>query len=467
MNVLEDLMYRGLLHQVTDLDGLAERLAQGPVTLYNGFDPTADSLTIGNLVPLLMLRRFQLAGHHPICLVGGGTGLIGDPGRQGPGAGPQPGGGGGSLHREDPRPGGALPRLRGERRIPPRLVNNLDWLSGVTAIELMRDVGKHFPVPYMLAKESVASRLKTGISYTEFSYMVLQAYDFLQLHRRLGCELQTGGSDQWGNITAGSDLIRRADGAKAFGLTCPLVTSADGAKFGKTEAGALWLSPERTSPYEFYQYWINTDDRNVAAYLKIFTFLSPDEIAQLEESAAADPGAREAQRTLAREATAVVHGPGAASQAERISRALFQGKVRELREEDLELAFDGVPSHTMEGEEQGLVELLAEAGVSSSRRQARQDIGAGAIWNQRRALHRGVPPRGTGRPPPRPLRGDPPGEEPVLPGAVTGAGAAWRRWASLSAATSACGSRPTHRSRPPESRCRRPAAAPPRRARPR
>ena len=249
MNVLEDLMYRGLLHQVTDLDGLAERLAQGPVTLYNGFDPTADSLTIGNLVPLLMLRRFQLAGHQPICLVGGGTGLIGDPG--------------GKDQERALNPAEVVEAFTGKIRAqvepfldfevksnPARLVNNLDWLSGVTAIELMRDVGKHFPVPYMLAKESVASRLKTGISYTEFSYMVLQAYDFLELHRRLGCQLQTGGSDQWGNITAGSDLIRRADGAKAFGLTCPLVTSADGAKFGKTEAGALWLSrsgPRRTS----------------------------------------------------------------------------------------------------------------------------------------------------------------------------------------------------------------------------
>ena len=274
MNVLEDLMYRGLLHQVTDLDGLAERLAKGPITLYNGFDPTADSLTIGNLVPLLMLRRFQLAGHHPICLVGGGTGLIGDPG--------------GKDQERALNPSEVVEAFTGKIRAqvepfldfevktnPARLVNNLDWLSGVTAIELMRDVGKHFPVPYMLAKESVASRLKTGISYTEFSYMVLQAYDFLELHRRLGCQLQTGGSDQWGNITAGSDLIRRADGAKAFGLTCPLVTSADGAKFGKTEAGALWLSPERTSPYEFYQYWINTDDRTVGSYLRIFTFLEP------------------------------------------------------------------------------------------------------------------------------------------------------------------------------------------------
>ena len=379
MNILDDLRYRGLLHQVTDLDGLTERLEQGPITLYNGFDPTADSLTIGNLVPLLMLRRFQLAGHHPICLVGGATGLIGDPG--------------GKDSERALNPVEVVEafteRIRAQVEPfldfeagtnPARLVNNLDWLSGVTAIELMRDVGKHFPVPYMLAKESVASRLKTGISYTEFSYMVLQARDFLELHRRLGCELQTGGSDQWGNITAGSDLIRRADGAKAFGLTCPLVTSAGGAKFGKTEAGALWLSPERTSPYEFYQYWINTDDRTVGSYLRIFTFLDPDEIRQLEESVAADPGAREAQRTLAREATAVVHGPKAANQAERISRALFQGKVRDLREEDLELAFDGVPSHDMEGEEQGLVELLVDAGVSSSRRQARQDIGAGAIY---------------------------------------------------------------------------------------
>jgi tyrosyl-tRNA synthetase len=250
----------------------------------------------------------------------------------------------------------------------------------VTAIELMRDVGKHFPVPYMLAKDSVASRLETGISYTEFSYMVLQAFDFLELNRRFGCELQTGGSDQWGNITAGSDLIRRTGNGKAYGLTCPLVTDADGSKFGKTEAGALWLSAERTTPYELYQYWINTDDRTVVSYLKIFTFLGPDDIHQLEEAVASDPGAREAQRTLAREATTVVHGADAARKAERISRALFYGEVRELAEDELQLAFHDVPTHAMEGAEQGLVDLLVVAGVSSSKRQARQDISAGAVY---------------------------------------------------------------------------------------
>ena len=275
-------------------------------------------------------------------------------------------------------------------------MNNLDWLSGVTAIELMRDVGKHFPVPYMLAKESVASRLKTGISYTEFSYMVLQARDFLELHRRLGCELQTGGSDQWGNITAGSDLIRRADGAKAFGLTCPLVTSAGGAKFGKTEAGALWLSPERTSPYEFYQYWINTDDRTVGSYLRIFTFLDPDEIRQLEESVAADPGAREAQRTLAREATAVVHGPKAANQAERISRAPVpgQGAGPAGGGPGAGLRRRALPRHGGRGagprgaarRRRGLV--LPAAGPPGHRRRRHLP--------QRRALHRGVPPRRPG-----------------------------------------------------------------------
>ena len=379
MTLLEELEIRGLLYQVTDLDGLTDRLKEGPITLYNGFDPTAESLTIGNLVPLLMLRRFQLAGHHPICLVGGGTGLIGDPG--------------GKDKERALNPVDVVEayteKIRTEverfldfevRSNPAKLVNNYDWLSKVTAIELMRDVGKHFPVPYMLAKESVASRLETGISYTEFSYMVLQGFDFLELNRRHGCELQTGGSDQWGNITAGSDLIRRTGNGKAYGLTCPLVTDADGNKFGKTAAGALWLSAERTTPYELYQYWINIDDRTVVSYLKIFTFLGLDDIRQLEEAVASDPGSREAQRTLAREATTVVHGAEAAAKAERISRALFYGELRELQEDELHLAFHDVPTHTMDGTEQGLVDLLVAAGVSSSKRQARQDIGQGAIY---------------------------------------------------------------------------------------
>jgi len=259
-------------------------------------------------------------------------------------------------------------------------MNNYDWLGGLGAIELMRDVGKHFPVPFMLAKDSVNSRLDSGISYTEFSYMILQSYDFLQLYRRENCRLQVGGSDQWGNITAGSELIRRADGGRAFGLTCPLVTNADGSKFGKTEKGAVWLSADRTSPYEFYQFWIGTDDRSVVEYLKTFTFLSHDEIRDLETSVKEDPGKRLAQRALAESVTELVHGKEAAEKAERISRALFQGELAELKEDEIEQAFHGVPTHAMGEVESGLIDLLVAASVSSSKRQARQDISSGAIY---------------------------------------------------------------------------------------
>lgn len=378
MTLLEELEFRGQLYQVTDADGLAERLSQGPITLYGGFDPTADSLTVGNLATLLILTRFQRAGHKPIALVGGGTGMIGDPGGKSQER---------ALNTTD-----VVEEFTRKIRVqmepfldfdsktnPAQMVNNYDWLGSIGAIELMRDVGKHFPVPYMLAKESVKSRLETGISYTEFSYMILQAYDFLELYRRHDCLLQIGGSDQWGNITAGSDLIRRAVGGSAFGLTGPLVTQADGTKFGKSEGGAVWLSPERTTPYEFYQFWVNTDDASVVKFLKVFTFLSVDEILQLEQTVADNPGAREAQRALAHEVTALVHGKDTALKAERISRALFYGELKELQEDELQLAFHDVPTHTMDGGEQGLVDLLVEAGVSSSKRQARQDIKQNAI----------------------------------------------------------------------------------------
>jgi tyrosyl-tRNA synthetase len=378
MTLLEELEFRGQLYQVTDADGLADRLAQGPITLYGGFDPTADSLTVGNLATLMLLMRFQRAGHRPIALVGGGTGMIGDPGGKSQERALNPA----ELVQQytDAVRAQVEPFLDFESKSnPAMLVNNHDWLGTVTAIELMRDVGKHFPVPYMLAKESVKSRLETGISYTEFSYMILQAFDYLELYRRHDCQLQIGGSDQWGNITAGSDLIRRAVSGSAFGLTCPLVTTADGTKFGKTEGGAVWLSPQRTTPYEFYQFWLNTDDRKVIDYIKVFTFLPVDEIRQLEEATTANPGAREAQRTLGREVIAMVHGADAAGRAERISRALFYGEVRDLAEDELKEAFHDVPTHTMEGDESGLVDLLVAAGVSSSKRQARQDIGQNAI----------------------------------------------------------------------------------------
>jgi tyrosyl-tRNA synthetase len=380
MTLLDELEFRGQIYQVTDRDGLAERLASGPMTVYVGFDPTADSLQIGNLVTVMLLRRFQQAGHHPVALVGGGTGLIGDPG--------------GKAEERTLNPVERVAEWseKIKRQLEPyldfgpgidnpaRLVNNFDWLGQMNAIELLRDVGKHFPVSYMLAKESVSSRLETGISYTEFSYMILQSYDYLKLNEMMGCELQVGGSDQWGNITAGCDLIRRARGRKSFGLTCPLVTTADGTKFGKTEAGTLWLSAERTSPYQFYQFWINTDDKSAIDYLKTFTFLDPEAIGELTKALEQDPGKREAQRVLAREVTTLAHGPEAARKAEKVSRALFYGELDELTEDELELGFGDVPTYDMKEAELGLVDLLVTAGISSSKRQARQDIGNGAIY---------------------------------------------------------------------------------------
>ncbi|MFH1567856.1 MAG: tyrosine--tRNA ligase [Gemmatimonadota bacterium] len=379
MSLLDDLAWRGLLYQVTDQEGLSRRLASGPVTLYCGFDPTADSLQVGNLVQILLLRRFQLAGHVPVALVGGGTGLIGDPGGKAQER---------TLNPRETVEGWAS-NIR--RQVEPFLdfgtashaavvMNNYDWLGSISAIDLLRDVGKHFSVPYMLAKESVSSRLETGISYTEFSYMVLQAYDFLKLNELAGCELQIGGSDQWGNITAGSDLIRRATGRQVYGLTCPLVTTADGTKFGKTESGTVWLSPERTTPYEFYQFWINTADATVVDYLKVFTFLGRARIEALAEERDRNPGRREAQRALALEVTTLVHGAAAARRAERISQALFYGELRELEADEIEQGLGAVPTYEMSEAELGLVDLLVKAGVTTGKRQAREDIGNGAIY---------------------------------------------------------------------------------------
>ena len=378
MNVIPDLQFRGLIYQATDLDGLAEHLAAGPLTLYNGFDPTADSLTVGNLVPILLLRRFQLAGHKVIALAGGGTGLIGDPSGKAEER---------QLNADDvvaawtEQVKAQLSRfLEFDGPNPAIAVNNYDWLSQLAAIDFMRDVGKHFPVSYMLAKDSVASRLEAGISYTEFSYMVLQAYDFWVLNREYGCELQTGGSDQWGNITAGTDLIRRRAGNRAFGLTCPLVTKADGTKFGKTEAGTIWLDAAKTSAYQFYQFWINAEDLKVVDYLKAYTFLEQDAILQLAETVRDRPERREAQRTLAAQVTTLVHGADAAHRAERISHALFYGAFQDLSEDEILEGFDDVPTHAMDREELGLIDLLVAAGVSSSKRQARQDVQNGSIY---------------------------------------------------------------------------------------
>ena len=378
MDLLTDLNFRGQIYQNTDPEGLAERLAEGPITAYCGFDPTADSMTVGNLATVILLCRVQRSGHRAIALVGGGTGLIGDPS--------------GKSEERSLNTGDTVAewsnnvRSELERFLdfdgsnPALVVNNYDWLGGMGMIDFMRDVGKHFPISYMLAKDSVDSRLQSGISYTEFSYMVLQAYDFLKLNEAYGCQLQIGGSDQWGNITAGIDLIRRSSGNKAYGLTGPLVTKADGTKFGKSEGGAVWLDSAKTSPYEFWQFWINAEDQKVVDYLKVFTFLEHDEIRQLEESMSSAPEKREAQRALADEVTALVHSKEAAQQAQRISHALFYGEFGTLGEEEILQGFHDVPTHSMETESLPLVDLLVEAKVCSSKREARQDVQNGAIY---------------------------------------------------------------------------------------
>lgn len=379
MDLLQELEFRGLIYQVTDRDGLALRLNKSPITLYNGFDPTAGSLTIGNLVVILVLRRFQLAGHHAIAVVGGGTGLIGDPS-------------GKSSERqlnevEIVQEWTGVLREQLARFLdfevksnPARIVNNYEWLSELSTISFLRDIGKHFPVNYMLAKDSVSSRLDAGISFTEFSYMIMQSYDYLWLKRHMGCELQTGGSDQWGNITAGVDLIRRTTGQTAFGLTTPLVTNADGSKLGKTELGAIWLDDRLTTPYQFYQYWINISDADVIPYLKVFTFLPQDVILDLQAEVKDKPWERAAQRALAKEATALVHGKEALSRADNISQALFYGKVTELTAAEIEEGLHDVPSFVVEGDRQiKLVDLLAQASISPSKRRAREDIQNGAI----------------------------------------------------------------------------------------
>lgn len=380
MDILDDLAFRGYIFQMTDEDALRKRLAEGPITLYCGFDPTADSLHVGSLVPMMGLRRFQDAGHKPIALVGGGTGLIGDPSGKKEER---------TLNTDETvRAYTESQRKQLEKYLdfetqvnPARMVSNYTWLSELSAIELLRDVGKHFSMGYMLAKESVSSRLETGISFTEFSYMVLQAYDFAELNRQYGCELQIGGSDQWGNITAGIELVRRSMEKTVYGLTFPLLEKSDGTKFGKTESGTIWLDPKKTSPYQFYQFWINTDDRDVVKFLKLFTFLTPEQITDLEKEVTENPGQRTAQRVLAEEVTTFIHGQVAKDRAVHISEALFYGKLDDLSGEEIEDGFSDVPSHTLQDVgEIGLIDLLVEANIASSKRQAREDVKNGAIY---------------------------------------------------------------------------------------
>jgi tyrosyl-tRNA synthetase len=378
--LLNDLQFRGLVNQVTDEDGLAKVLEEDKIKLYSGFDPTADSLHIGHLLPVLTLKRFQLNGHHPIALVGGATGLIGDPSGKKAER---------TLNTADivqdwsDRIKGQLSRfLDFEADVNPAvIVNNYDWIGSLDVISFLRDVGKNFGINYMLAKDSVKTRIESGISFTEFSYMILQSYDFLKLYEQNECKLQIGGSDQWGNITAGLELIRKSEeNSKAYGLTIPLVTKADGTKFGKTEGGAIWLDREKTSPYEFYQFWINTDDRDVVKYLKYFTFLSQTEIEQFEEEIKNAPEKRLAQKALAEEVTKLVHGEEALQQAIKISAALFSGDIKELTGNEILEGFKDVPSTKVEETEIGLVDLLIQAKIAPSKRQAREDITNGAIY---------------------------------------------------------------------------------------
>jgi tyrosyl-tRNA synthetase len=387
MNILEELQWRGLLADCTDAAELNQRISAGPVTLYCGFDPTSDSLHIGNLVPLLALRRFQLLGHHPIALAGGATGSIGDPSgktqeRQ-------------LLTKEVLTANIAKVKEQLRRLLdfdtksnPARLMDNATWTEGVSFLEFLRDIGKHFSVNQMVAKESVRARMEdreTGISFTEFSYMLLQAFDFYVLLRDKDCELQIGGSDQWGNITAGIDLIRRKLSKTAYGLTLPLIMNADGTKFGKTVAGAIWLDPTKTSVYRFYQYWIRTDDRDVIRYLKFFTFLSQDEIAALEKQHGENPGARVAHKALAKEVTDMVHGAGATTEAMRASEILFGGELAGVSESTFGEIVGEVPTKELrrgdlDGAGKLLVELLVHSGLCSSKGQARKDIEGGGVY---------------------------------------------------------------------------------------
>jgi tyrosyl-tRNA synthetase len=392
MSLLEDLQWRGLIADCTDLDALGKRLAAGPITLYCGFDPTGDSLHVGNLVPLFALRRFQLAGHHPIALAGGATGMVGDPS-------------GKSEERNlqsDEQIAGNIAGVRVQlakfldfesKGNPARLVNNADWTAGVTYLDFLRDIGKHFTVNSMVAKESVRARMEdreAGISYTEFSYMLLQAFDFLHLRKTAGCELQVGATDQWGNITAGTDLCRKKLGVAVWGLTFPLLTKADGTKYGKTAAGAIWLDPHRTSPYRFYQFLMQTEDAEVVKLLKVLTFLDVQTIAELEAGVAADPGSRRAQRALARELTVLVHGDSACSDAQRASEIMFGGGLDGITEalfRDVvgEIPTKDLPKSRFEGAGTAIGELLVLSGLSQSKGQARKDIEGGGIYlnNQR------------------------------------------------------------------------------------
>jgi len=387
MTILDELRWRGMLADCTDLDALTQRIAQGPITLYAGFDPTADSLHVGNLVPLFALRRFQMHGHHPIALAGGSTGMIGDPS-------------GKSEERNLLTPEQLARNLEGirpqlakfldfeVRPNPARLVNNVDWTAPVGVLDFLRDVGKHISVNAMAAKDSVRTRIETretGISYAEFSYMLLQGFDFYHLRKTCDCELQVGATDQWGNITVGTELTRKKLGATVWGLVFPLLTKSDGTKYGKTAEGAVWLDPKRTSRYRFYQFFVNADDAEVGTLLRALTFLPRPEIEALEAAQQANPGARPAQRALARELTLLVHGAEGLDAATRASEILFGGSLAGMSEEVFREAVGEVPTRDLEIARLAtpgvaIPDVLVQAGLAASKGQARRDIEGGGVY---------------------------------------------------------------------------------------
>lgn len=384
-DIFSDLQWRGLIHQTTADEFLPGWLSSGSRTLYAGFDPTADSLHVGSLLPLMMLRRFQKAGHRPIAIAGGATGMIGDPS-------------GKSAERNLQTPEQLAKNLAGIEvqmrqlldfdcgETSALLVNNNDWMSGFSYTAFLRDVGKNFPVNVMLGKDSVKSRLtsEAGLSYTEFSYMLLQAYDFVHLNREFGCELQIGGSDQWGNVTAGIDLGRRMNSVQLYGLTCPLLTKSDGAKMGKTESGAIWLSPDRTSPYQFYQYWVNVDDADTGKCLRFLTELSHDEIEQLDQARAEAPHERASQKKLAEELTRLIHGEEGLAAAKKATEIFFGAKIENLTDKELGGIFPDVPNKELEAsilqEGLSLIDAVVESGLAKSKGDARRGIKQGSVY---------------------------------------------------------------------------------------
>jgi tyrosyl-tRNA synthetase len=391
-DIIVELQWRGLVHQTTEpAPQMAAWLNEAPRTLYAGFDPTADSMHVGHLIPLLMLRRFQRAGHKSIALVGGATGMIGDPTGKSEERNLL------SVEDLEHNVAGMAAQMRrfldfddGSANAA-LLLNNFDWMRKFSYLDFLRDVGKHFPVNVMLAKDSVKARLESdaGISYTEFSYMLVQSYDFVYLNQHHGCQLQVGGSDQWGNITAGIDLARRMHGVQLHALTCPLLTKADGSKMGKTESGALWLSPERTSPYQFYQYWINVDDADSGKCLRFFTDLAREEVESLDAARAADPSKRESQRRLAEELTRMVHSDDGLAAAKRATEIFFGAEIEKLSDQQLAQIFADVPSRELARDRLAgglsLVEALVESGLAKSKGDARRTIQqGGAYLNNRR-----------------------------------------------------------------------------------